>query len=377
MIRLFLSMFLTLCSTGHADASDGWRIGSLAGQGLDADAIAECLARIRYGEYKNLHSFLIARRGILVLEEYFAGTDGWRGHVVFDKDQLHDTRSVSKSVTSALVGIAIDKGFIDSVDVPMHQFFPDHSAHITEEKKQITLRHLLTMTSGFRWDQSGAHKSEPGSPNSEAQMENSYDFIGYVLSADMSDEPGRRFNYNSGCAILLAGVIKKVSGLHADAFANEYLFGTLGIRRSDWWRTKTGLPQTHAGLRLRPRGLAKIGQLYLDRGVWNGVEVLPAEWIEESVSPQFGNERYGFGWWLDRFSVAGHPVKTFVAEGNGGQFLFVIPDVEMVIVFTGGNYGSAVANQVFRIVTRHVLPAVIDHPSESGGQADGGMDSED
>ena len=371
MTRLFLSIFLTLCSTGHADASDGWRTGTLAGQGLDADAIAECLARIRDGEYKNLHSFLIARRGILVLEEYFAGTDGWRGQVVFDKDRLHDTRSVSKSVTSALVGIAIDKGFIDSVDVPMHQFFPDYSAHITAEKKQITLRHLLTMTSGFSWDQSGAHKSEPGSPNSEAQMENSDDFIGYVLSADMSDEPGERFNYNSGCAILLAGIIKKVSGLHADAFANEYLFGPLGIRQSDWWRTKTGLPQTHAGLRLRPRDLAKIGQLYLDRGVWNGVEVLPAEWIEDSVSPQFGNERYGFGWWLDRFSVAGRPVKTFVAEGNGGQFLFVIPDVEMVIVFTGGNYGSAVANQVFRILTRHVLPAVMDHPSESRGEADG------
>ena len=135
MNRLFLSMFLTLCSTGHADASDEWRIGTLAEQGLDADTIAEGLAGIRDGEYKNLHSFLIARRGILVLEEYFAGTDGWRGHVAFDKDRLHDTRSVSKSVTSALVGIAIDKGFIDSVDVPMHQFFPDHSAHITEKKK--------------------------------------------------------------------------------------------------------------------------------------------------------------------------------------------------------------------------------------------------
>ena len=226
----------------------------------------------------------------------------------------------------------------------MHSFFPAYSARMTEQKKRITLRHLLTMTSGLRWDQSGTHQSEPGSANSEAQMENSRDFIDYVLSSEMAEAPGSRFNYNSGCAILLAGVIRSATGEHVDAFADAYLFGPLGIKNREWWKTKTGLPQTHAGLRLTPRALAKIGQLCLNRGMWNGNRVVSANWIDESAKPQFGNDRYGLGWWLDEFGAHGHPVKSLVGEGSGGQFLFVIPELEMVVVFTGGNYGSPIAN---------------------------------
>ena len=286
----------------------GWTTDAPEREGLAPQGLREAVTQIHDGEYVNIHALLIARRGSLVLEEYFPGTDGWRGYVEFSEDRMHDTRSVTKSVTSLIVGIAIDRGFIDSVDVPMHQFFPEYSEHMTDEKKQITLRHLLTMTSGLRWDQSGSHQSEPGSANSEARMENSKDFIGYVLSSEMAEEPGSRFNYNSGCAILLAGVIRRASGMHVDAFADQYLFGPLGIQQREWWKTETGLPQTHAGLRLRPRDLAKIGQLCLDQGIWNVVQVVSANWIDESFKPQFGNERYGSGWWLDRFSVHGHPV---------------------------------------------------------------------
>lgn len=240
----------------------------------------------------------------------------------------------------------------------MARFFPEYARYLTEEKERITLKHLLTMTAGFNWDQSGTHNSEPGSLNSEAQMENASDFIEYVLSKDLSDEPGSRFNYNSGCFILLAGVIKRASGMHVDKFADNHLFAPLGIDHSEWWYTKSGLPQTHAGLRLRPRDMAKIGQLYVDNGRFHGRQIVSAAWISESAKGHYGNDRYGFGWWLDHFPYRGRSVDVLAAEGNGGQFIFAIPELSLVIVFTGGNYGSSVANQAFRIAIGHVLPAV-------------------
>jgi CubicO group peptidase (beta-lactamase class C family) len=337
---------------------DTWEVSTLDAAGFNPESIIEATNRIRNQDYKNIHSLLIVRNRTLVYEEYFAGIDGHKGFVEFDKNKLHDLRSVSKSVASALIGIAIDRGYIESVDVPIFQFFPEYADHRTDEKNRITLKHLLAMTAGFEWDQSGAHQSEPDSLNSEAQMENSADFIEYVLSKEMSDEPGERFNYNSGCTILLAGVIKNVSGMHADQFAEKYLFRPLGINRHDWYRTANGLPQTHAGLLLRPRDMAKIGQLYLDQGRWKDQQIFPASWVSESTKPHSKNEGYGFGWWLDSFSVQGRTLKGYVAAGNGGQFIFVIPDIHMVIVFSGGNYGSSIANQAFKIVNEYVLPSV-------------------
>ena len=367
---LFLFLFALAGSSesikeeGGALMLNAWVVSTLKAEGLAPELIADLTARIRNQDYKNIHSLLIARNGNLVYEEYFPGADGRRGVVEFDKETLHDTRSVSKSIASSLIGIAIDQGYIGSVDEPMYQYFPDYTNHLTEQKKRVTLEHLLSMTAGFKWDQSGSHQSELGSANTEAQMENSFDFIDYVLSADMSEEPGERFNYNSGCAILLAGVIRNVSGMHADKFADKYLFGPLGIDRNEWWRTKTGLPQTHAGLRLRPRDMAKIGQLYLNNGRWKGLQILPASWVEESIKPHFVNDRYGYAWWLDRFPFHEGSVKSYVAEGNGGQFIFVIPDLDLVVVFTGGNYGSSNANQAFKIVINHVLKAVSQETSE-------------
>ena len=364
ILVLFLRsvLFLSGCGSRHSREESlmpyTWRVSTIEAVGLNPEPIIEAANRIRNQDYKNIHSLLIVRNRTLVYEEYFAGIDGRKGFIEFDKDTLHDLRSVSKSVTSALIGIAIDRGYIESVDVPIFQFFPEYADHRTDEKNRITLKHLLTMTAGFEWDQSGAHQSEPDSPNSEAQMENSSDFIEYVLSKEISDEPGTRFNYNSGCTILLAGVIKNVSGMHADRFAEKYLFRPLGIDRHDWWRTANGLPQTHAGLLLCPRDMAKIGQLYLDQGRWKDQQIVRASWISESTEPHFKHKRYGFGWWLDSFSVQGRTLKGYIAQGNGGQFIFVIPDIHLVIVFTGGNYGSSIANQAFKIVNEYVLPAV-------------------
>ena len=353
-----LSSVATAQETRESTMPDDWPLSTLESEGIDPEPIVQVANQIRNLAYKNIHGFLIVRNGKLVFEAYYTGTDGARGVIEFGEQTLHDTRSVSKSIASTLIGIAIDRGYIDSVDVPMARFFPEYAHHLTEEKGRITLKHLLTMTAGFNWDQSGTHKSEPGSLNSEAQMENASDFIEYVLSRELADEPGSRFNYNSGCFILLAGVIKQASGMHVDKFADNHLFAPLGIDHSEWWYTKSGLPQTHAGLRLRPRDMAKIGQLYVDNGRFQGRQIVSTAWISESAKGHYSNDRYGFGWWLDHFPYRGRSVDVLAAEGNGGQYIFAIPELSLVIVFTGGNYGSSVANQAFRIAIDHVLPAV-------------------
>ena len=347
-----------------ADGLDAtnWTLSTPNEEGLGLEPIAKAAELIESQSYPNIHSLLIARHGKLVFEAYFKGHDGRNGEVQFDRDRMHGTRSVTKSMTSLLIGIAISEGFIESLDEGIEKYFPGHVSPLFQDDEQddqeITVRHLLTMTAGIEWDQSGAHGSEPDSPNSEAQMENSPDFIEFVLSRQQSVPPGTQFNYNSGCSILLAGILREASGLNVDEFADRYLFKPLGIQQRYWWKDRTGLPQTHAGLGLRPRDMAKIGQLCLNKGLWDGQEIVPASWIEESWAPQYGNDRYGLGWWLDRLPVGGTDTATYVAEGNGGQFIFVMPDVNLVVVFTGGNYGKQVAFQAYKIVIEYVLGAI-------------------
>jgi CubicO group peptidase (beta-lactamase class C family) len=354
---------LTLCCTiflcGTLEGTDtvpkrAWIVSTPEAEGLDPGPLEEATQLIRNQEFKNIHGMVIVRNGKLVYEAYFSGQDGRRGVIDFDQTKLHGLRSVTKSVTSTLIGIAIDRGLIKSVDEPIAQYFPDYKK-LTEQKSDITIKHLLTMRAGIAWDQSG---KKPHEEENEGQMENSDDFIGYVLSQGMFEEPGARFNYNSGCTILLAGIIKQASGMHVDVFSRKYLFEPLGIEDQRWLFTETGLPQTHFGLLLRPRDAAKIGQLYVDEGQWRGKQVVPAEWIKESVNPHFGNKRYGYSWWLDQFVVNKQPVKLYAAEGSGGQFIFAIPAIDLVVVFTGGNYGSKATYQPYKILSRFLLPAV-------------------
>ena len=340
----------------HSGMSNEWVVSNPEKEGVDPIAMSNLWERIEKQEYSNIHSFLVSRNGKLICERYFSGADGRNGFVEFDANAIHDLRSVSKSITSALVGIAIDQGHIESIEVPIFEFFPKYTKHITDEKKDITVRHLLTMTAGFEWDQSGSHEGEADSQNSEAQLENSDDFVEYVLSRPMSDPPGGRFNYNSGCTILLAGIIKQATGMHVDEFADRYLFHPLDIYSRYWWKDSTGLPQTHAGLRLRPRDMAKIGQLYLDHGKWRGKQILSASWIDESALSHLESGQYGFGWWITEFSISGETISSYFGAGNGGQYIFVLPELNMVIVSTGGSYGGL--TPVEEIIEKEVLPAV-------------------
>ncbi len=314
---------------------DGWKVSSLAAEDVDVAAIIQLAERIEAGRYNRVHSFLIVRNGALVYEEYFRG---------YRREKLHRLYSVTKSVTSALVGIAIDKGFLHSVHEPVISFFPEYVGEAWDHRKdEITLEHLLTMTSGLRYDESSYASSD--SRNSHTQMTSSLDWMKWALEEPLLAEPGTRFNYSTANTHLFSGIIHRTSGLYANQFAEEYLFGPLGISEY-FWTVGDGYPATggsFGGLKLRPRDMAKFGYLYLNGGRWNDVQVLPEEWVAQSFVPRsvaWQDSRYGYQWWIHTDQVSGQEIDWFEARGYGDQLLALFPTLDMLVVITCGNENS-------------------------------------
>jgi CubicO group peptidase (beta-lactamase class C family) len=337
------------------DLHDGWAVAAPDQEGLDPALICGIGPRLEALKEAKAHGVVIARHGRLVYERYFAGND-WRlsmplGDVNFEAATKHDVRSISKSVTSLLVGIAFDRGLLTDLDAPVFSFFPEYEALRTPEKDRITLRHLLTMSSGLAWDETTVPFTDPS--NTYSQMEVAPRADHYVLAQPLAARPGEVFNYNSGSAELLGLILRKVSGKRLDAFAKEALFDPLDIKDWDWEGTAGFNPSAASGLRLRPRDLAKIGQLVLQHGAWNGRQVVSSSWIEDSTTPHLsvkgamfsimpdeGITSYGYLWWLGR-SPPEHPERGMIAgAGYGGQRVFILPSLDAVVVTTAGLYGD-------------------------------------
>lgn len=326
---------------------DGWRTAPAFDQGMDPAPLEEMLKRVRAGEYTGITSILLARGNALVFEEYFGEQT---------RDDLHTTRSAGKAITSALVGIAIDQGCIESVDVPVLPYFPEYEGEIgswDERKRDITIHHILSMTSGVRGNEDAMYPTD--------------DWIKFYLDQPLAAAPGEVFSYATSGVVTLGNVITRACGLRIPAFADRYLFGPLGITASRWPITNSrgsqGLAMTGGGLNLRPRDMAKFGQLYLNGGVWEGRRVISKEWIGKSTSRHATSDLYGedFGYlWrmIDR-TMEGRTVRSFEAWGNGGQFIMVFPSLDLVVVFTGENYGRfPEMEQPFELVDSYILPSV-------------------
>jgi CubicO group peptidase (beta-lactamase class C family) len=249
---------------------------------------------------------------------------------------MHTMQSVSKTVTSITLGIArMRNEFTASLDAPILQFLGGHKIlNLDDRKKRITLRHLLTMTAGLEWHEDLAYDDPK---NSADIMEASHDWAQYVLDQPMSDEPGKAFVYNSGATILLAQIFKKVTGKNIDEYAADHLFKPLGMRYY-WKHSPTGLPDTEGGLYLSAHDLAKIGQLFLKGGMWEGKDVVSSAWIKDSVAPHVavpgGEWKYGYQWWLQPIGSSPEDI-TWFARGFGGQQLMILPEYDIVAVFTG------------------------------------------
>jgi CubicO group peptidase (beta-lactamase class C family) len=316
----------------------------------------------------NIHAVLVARGGKLVFERYLRGSDELPGrfygyrveNVTFDADTLHDIKSASKSLASLAVGIAIDRGLIPSVNEPILSFFPELSDLRSPEKDRIQLLHALTMSMGLKWAE--ATPATGDDDNDEARMHRASDQCRYVLGLPVTAPAGQEFFYNTGALALVSAIIHKATGRPLDEFARTTLFEPMGITGVEWIRVR-GDTDAGGGLRLRPRDMAKIGQLVLSGGRWNDRQLVPKSWIETSTAPKLkatDNQSYGYLWWLGHSRFNKREVQWIGALGRGGQYIRIVPELDLVVAVTAGYYQdySPRAFQLQYGVFRDVLGAI-------------------
>ncbi len=348
----------TLLQAGsQSSGSWDWPISTPEKEGLDAEKLARLADLIREGiRYPRLHALLVVRHGQLVFEEYF---NGWKG------DRLHTLQSVTKSFTSALIGIAIARGELNGVDEKVLDFFPDvkEIAHRDERKESIRLQDLLTMRSGTDF-----HEKGPDSPLEQlSRLETGWDR--FYLDRPMLHPPGTSFLYDSGGVILLSAILKRRTGMHADVYADQFLFKPLGIVNKFWMKNREGHAHSGGGLCLTARDAARFGWLYLKNGRWGNEQVVPEEWVRESfrqhvvfhaASPQgTSGDGYGYLWWIlypDPQGDGRHNI--YAARGRSAQYIFIIPEYDMVAVVFGDTKSTVDQNKPIEFLYDHILPAV-------------------
>jgi CubicO group peptidase (beta-lactamase class C family) len=347
-----------------APRDDGWKVAASATVGLDAATLCALVPRFEAWKDADVHAVLVARHGTLVFEHYFKGADErWGqslGVIDFAPDVKHDLRSVTKSVTSLLLGIAIDRGLVPGVDEPVLSLLPQYADLHSAALDRITLRHLLTMSAGLKWDENVPYSSPD---NSEIQMDYAPDPYRYVLTRPIDTPPGAVWNYSGGSAALISAVLHQATGKTEDVLAQELLFDPLGIRDVAWVRYPgNNEPLAASGLAMRPRDLTKLGQLVLNHGAWDGRQIVSAAWIDASITPQIQGSQlyfYGYQWWLGRSLVNLHQVDWAVGYGLGGQRLYIVPQLGMVVLVMAGLYRSDMQGWVpLQVLNRYALAAV-------------------
>ena len=347
---------------------DGWQTASIDDVGIKKNILSELMKRIHRNEYQNIHSLLIVKNDKLVFEEYFDGykwdpeSDQFRGKFTkFNRETKQNIMSVAKAFTSALVGIAIDHGFIQSVDDNIFSFFPEYTYLKNERKDNISLAHLLTMTSGLQWNEWDVSILDES--NDIRQLFIVSDPIKYILAKPVVHDPGTYWYYSGGDVTLLGEVIKEATDLRIDDFAERYLFKPLGIEDYEWETLNSDIIHASGHLHLSPRNMAKLGYVLLNNGVWNNKRIISEDWVKKTTSEYIAipdraweGEKFCYQWWLKTYSVNSALVKAIIRSGWGGQAIILLPKFEMVIAFTGGNYISQ--DPVNEIVSQYIIPSV-------------------
>ncbi len=343
-----------------AELDDGWQTATPAASGLDETLLRDMLNEIRAFEPDQLrapyiHSLLIAHRGKLVFESYFHG---------FHRDRTHDSRSAGKTVASVLLGAAIQAGAVASVDAPVYDYFGgvDAFANPDPRKARMTLRHLVTMSPGLDCDD--GNYDSPGNEDIMQSQDAQPDWYQYTLDLPMRAEPGEADIYCSASINLLGGAISKATGQSLPRFFHERLAGPLQMGHYHMNLSPMERGYFGGGIRLRPRDFLKIGQLYLDGGTWNGRRIVSANWVRESAAAHSSintDDDYGYAWWRRTFEVGDRTLAAYQAAGNGGQMLFVIPELDLVVFFNAGNYNDGRTRGAFRdrYMQGAILPAAI------------------
>lgn len=359
VLRFSLCMLFPL-SAGAATCAiptiqtDGWELSTPEASGFNPTTLCLTLTAIAQGK-DNIHSIVIERHGKLVAEMYRSGKDKSiaRGLGVwppfaptanFGPDTLHDNRSIGKSVISLLVGIEKQQGKIASLATPVLDYYPEYKDLHSPALDAINLEHLLTMSGGWKWD-------EGAQPNNEMRLFWKTDPVRYVLERPIESPPGTKWNYNGGGTLILADIVSRVAGKPWLDVANTELFAPLGITQWQWVTDLRGRPASFDGLRLRPRDMAKLGRLMLNHGRWNGRQLVAEDWIDASLKPRLsvgfrspGDQpdeiHYGYQWWAGTAAWKDHRVAWNAGFGNGGQRIFIVPELDLTLVVTAGDYGS-------------------------------------
>ena len=342
-----------------------WDVASPESVDLSSATLNAMREAARTDAFKKIGSILVARHGKLVYEEYLDGS----------ASTLRDTRSATKSVTSILIGIAIDKGLLPGVDAKVMSFFPDKQPvkNPDPRKEKITVEDFLTMSSLLECDDNNQF-----STGNEERMYLTEDYVKFTLdlpikgfpswSTRPEDSPyGRSWCYCTAGTATLGGVLEKATRMKVPEFADKYLFGPLGITSAEWQPTPSGLVMTGGGLRLKSRDLLKLGQLYLQGGLWNGKQVVSKRWVEESTKPHArveGTEyvkdtEYGYLWWLKSFGAKEKRFRSFSMLGNGGNKVSVFPSLDMVTVLTSSLFNNRAARQqTDQLLSDYILVSV-------------------
>ncbi len=371
LVLLTSIIFLTpvlLCQSASQRSVGEWQQSAPGDEGLSAVRLTAMQKAIEAGDFKKVTSVLIARHGKLAYERYFIGSSA---------EEFQNTRSATKTVTGMLVGIALDKHLLKSVDAPVMQYFADERPlqYPDPRKDKITVEDFLTMSSLLECDD-----QDNFSRGNENRMYLIEDWFKFTLDlpikgfpawvAKPKDSPyGRSFSYCTAGAVTLGGVLERATKLPVDRFAKENLFSPLSIDKVEWQYIPTGTAMTGGGLGLRSRDLLKLGQLYLNRGKWNGKQIVSEQWVRQSVAPHAqvdDDTNYGYLWWLRTFTAADRKVAGFLMQGNGGNKVAVFPDLDMVVVVTSKSYNvPGIHPLIERLITEHILAALIKDEGRS------------
>jgi CubicO group peptidase (beta-lactamase class C family) len=327
---------------------DGWQVSYLAKEGVDEKIINDMMVAILAGKYPNLFSIVLVKNGSLILEEYFYYTHRY---------MLQEFRSAGKSVTSELMGIAIDKGFIKGVDKKLIDFFPEfkRGEDWDSRKDNVSLHHVLSMKWGF---------GESGPANETGWYTENW--IAKILSLPLVSEPGEKFVYHSAAPAICGPIIEKTTGMPVTEFAKEYLFGPLQISDYLWHTLPDGNILTAGGMLMRPRDMAKIGYLIVNNGKWLGRPILSEEWIKQSTKAYVSDDELGYGyyWWLCKYKARNETFETIFASGHGGQRVLVVPKLKLVAVFTSKPDGNPRGHKrISQIMEKFILPSMLNSDS--------------
>ncbi len=382
-LLLSLLFILPQCTPKQKDATEitwpgeAWATSTPEAEGLDGTVLEAIHTDILQGKYGLIDEFLVIRHGKVVASHHYQqkydsivkhydttnhmfNYDHPAWHPYYQRSNLHSLQSVTKSITSVALGIAIDEGHLGDVDIHPMELFKEYTQDFTDpRRKAITLEDLLTMRSGIDWNEAGSYESDS---NSCIIMERSDAWVQYVLSRPMREDPGTKWDYNSGVSVLLGKLVSLSTGKRVDIWTEEKLFKPLGIKNYFWKPTSDNEIDTEGGLYLSAQDLARIGYLFLHQGKWNDKQVVSQKWVEDSIKPTVADinptntttdSGYGYQWWVPS-------VKPFIfaCNGYGGQFLMVAPEHDLVVVFNGWNIHHETPLDSYHALKDRIIPAV-------------------